>query len=52
VPLGDAEKRYFSVAHRRPAASATPTGFEMGSGMSINPVLPEDAAIALRSVAP
>jgi len=27
---------------------ATPAGFELGSAMSINPVLPEDAAAALR----
>lgn len=29
----------------------TPAGFELGSGMSINPVLPEDAAEYLQSVA-
>lgn len=29
----------------------TPAGFELGSGMSINPVLPEDATEYLRSVA-
>lgn len=28
----------------------TPAGFEMGSGMSINPILPEEAATFLRSI--
>lgn len=29
----------------------TPAGFELGSGMAINPVLPEDAVEYLRSIA-
>jgi UDPglucose--hexose-1-phosphate uridylyltransferase len=51
APLGDEEKRYFLWHIDVLPRLATPAGFEMGSGMSINPVLPEDATITLRSVA-
>jgi len=46
----DGEREYGYVWHLRilPKLS-TPAGFEIGSGMSINTVPPEDAALALRS---
>lgn len=48
APLGDEEKRYFLWHVDVLPRLATPAGFELGSGMSINPVLPEEAAAALR----
>jgi len=49
APLGDEEKRYFLWHVDVLPRIATPAGFELGSGMSVNPVLPEEAAEALRS---
>lgn len=51
APLGDEGKRYFAWHVDVLPRLSTPAGFELGSGMSINPVLPEDAAEALRRVA-
>jgi UDPglucose--hexose-1-phosphate uridylyltransferase len=47
---GDEEKPYFSWHIRILPRLTTPAGFELGSGMSINTVLPEDAAEYLRKV--
>jgi UDPglucose--hexose-1-phosphate uridylyltransferase len=47
--LGDEQKPHFLWHVDVLPRLATPAGFELGSGMSINPVLPEDAARALRS---
>ena len=47
---GDEDKPYFSWHIRIVPRLTTPAGFEMGSGMSINTVLPEDAAEYLRKV--
>jgi UDPglucose--hexose-1-phosphate uridylyltransferase len=50
APRGDEDKEYFLWhAAIRPRLT-TPAGFELGSGMSINPMLPEEAARALREV--
>ena len=45
---GDEDKQYFMWHVRILPRLATPAGFELGSGMSINTVLPEDAAHFLR----
>ncbi len=45
---GDEDKPYFMWHVRILPRLATPAGFELGSGMSINTVLPEDAAHFLR----
>jgi UDPglucose--hexose-1-phosphate uridylyltransferase len=47
---GDEDKPYFCWHLRILPRLATPAGFEMGSGMSINTVLPEEAADYLRHV--
>lgn len=47
---GDDDKPYFSWHIRILPRLTTPAGFEMGSGMSINTVLPEDACEFLRKV--
>ncbi|MBI3862869.1 MAG: galactose-1-phosphate uridylyltransferase [Planctomycetia bacterium] len=47
---GDEDKPYFSWHIRILPRLSTPAGFELGSGMSINTVLPEDAADYLRKV--
>lgn len=47
---GDEDKPYFTWHLRILPRLATPAGFELGSGMSINTVLPEDAAEYLRQV--
>jgi UDPglucose--hexose-1-phosphate uridylyltransferase len=47
---GDEDKPYFSWHIRILPRLTTPAGFELGSGMSINTVLPEDAAEFLRKV--
>ncbi|MEX2185495.1 MAG: galactose-1-phosphate uridylyltransferase [Pirellulales bacterium] len=44
VPRGDEGKEYFLWHMRILPRLTTPAGFELGSGMSINTVLPEDAA--------
>lgn len=43
VPRGDEDKEYFLWHIRIVPWITTPAGFELGSGMSINTVLPEDA---------
>jgi UDPglucose--hexose-1-phosphate uridylyltransferase len=43
VPRGDEDKEYFLWHLRIVPRLTTPAGFELGSGMSINAVLPEDA---------
>lgn len=43
VPRNDEEEEYFLWHIRILPRLATPAGFELGSGMSINTVLPEDA---------
>jgi hypothetical protein len=50
VPRGDEDKQYFLWHVQILPRLTTPTGFELGSGMSINTVLPEDAADFLRAV--
>lgn len=50
VPRGDEDKKYF-LWHIEIVPRLTRTaGFELGSGMTINTVLPEDAARSLREV--
>jgi UDPglucose--hexose-1-phosphate uridylyltransferase len=48
APRGDEDKEYFRWHFRVIPRLATPAGFELGSGMSINTVLPEDASRFLR----
>jgi UDPglucose--hexose-1-phosphate uridylyltransferase len=50
VSRGDESKDYFLWHIRILPRLTTPAGFELGSGMSINTVLPEDAAQHLREV--
>jgi UDPglucose--hexose-1-phosphate uridylyltransferase len=50
VPRGDERKEYFLWHIRILPRLTTPAGFELGSGMSINTVLPEDAARFLNDV--
>lgn len=50
VPRGDERKEYFLWHIRILPRLTTPAGFEMGSGMSINTVLPEEAAKFLNEV--
>jgi UDPglucose--hexose-1-phosphate uridylyltransferase len=51
VPRGDQDKDYFLWHIRILPRLATPAGFELGSGMSINTVLPEDAVAFLSEIA-
>jgi len=51
VPRGEEGKEYFLWHIRIVPRLTTPAGFELGSGMSINTVLPEEAATYLREVA-
>lgn len=50
VPRGDEDKEYFLWHVRILPRLTTPAGFELGSGMSINTILPEDAAAFVREV--
>jgi UDPglucose--hexose-1-phosphate uridylyltransferase len=50
VPRGEEDKEYFRWHMRILPRLTTPAGFELGSGMSINTVLPEQAAAFLREV--
>ncbi len=50
VPRGEENKDYFRWHMRILPRLSTPAGFELGSGMSINSVLPEEAAAFLREV--
>jgi UDPglucose--hexose-1-phosphate uridylyltransferase len=51
VARGDEDKEYFLWHIRILPRLTTPAGFELGSGMSINTVMPEDAAAFLGEVA-
>jgi UDPglucose--hexose-1-phosphate uridylyltransferase len=48
VPNGDDDKEYFLWHVRVLPRLSTPAGFELGSGMSINTTMPEEAAAFLR----
>jgi UDPglucose--hexose-1-phosphate uridylyltransferase len=50
VPRGDEDQEYFLWHIQILPRLTTPAGFELGSGMSINTVLPEEAAEYLRQV--
>ena len=50
VSRGDEDKEYFLWHIQILPRLTTPAGFELGSGMSINTVMPEEAASFLRSV--
>ena len=50
APLADEDNGYYRWHLDVLPRLATPAGFELGSGMAINPVLPEEAASALREV--
>ncbi|MGE5195015.1 MAG: galactose-1-phosphate uridylyltransferase, partial [Deltaproteobacteria bacterium] len=50
VSRGDEDKSYFLWHIRILPRLTTPAGFELGSGMSINTVLPEEATEYLRNV--
>jgi UDPglucose--hexose-1-phosphate uridylyltransferase len=50
APRGDEDKRYLLWHLEILPRLGKPAGFELGSGMSINPVLPEEAASFLREV--
>jgi UDPglucose--hexose-1-phosphate uridylyltransferase len=50
VPRGEEHGEYFLWHIQIRPRLIQPAGFEMGSGMSINPVLPEAAAALLRDV--
>lgn len=51
VARGDEDKEYFLWHIRILPRLTTPAGFELGSGMSINTVMPEDAVAFLSEVA-
>jgi UDPglucose--hexose-1-phosphate uridylyltransferase len=48
VPVGDEHLEYFIWHIRILPRLATPAGFELGSGMSVNPSCPEETAALLR----
>src|SRR5438094_9720120 len=48
APPGDESREYFVWHIRIVPRLAIPAGFELGSGMAINPTLPEETADALR----
>lgn len=50
APRGDDDQEYFLWHIRILPRLSTPAGFELGSGMSINTVMPEDAARFLNDV--
>jgi UDPglucose--hexose-1-phosphate uridylyltransferase len=49
APVGDEHREYFVWHLRILPRLATAAGFELGSGMAVNPSLPETAAATLRS---
>jgi len=51
-PRGDEDKWYFLWHMEIVPRLTKPAGFELGSGMAINTVLPEQAAESLREVEP
>jgi UDPglucose--hexose-1-phosphate uridylyltransferase len=50
APRGEEDSEYFSWHIQILPRLTTPAGFELGSGMSINTMLPEDATRFVRSV--
>lgn len=50
APRGDEDKRYFLWHIDILPRLSPPAGFELGSGMSINPILPEEATKFLKEV--
>ena len=48
APPGDESREYFVWHLRIVPRLATPAGFELGSGMAINPTLPEETAELMR----
>jgi UDPglucose--hexose-1-phosphate uridylyltransferase len=48
APVGDEHREYFVWQLRIVPRLATAAGFELGSGMAVNPTLPETAAATLR----
>lgn len=50
APPGDESREYFVWHLRVIPRLATPAGFEFGSGMAINPTLPEETAELMRGV--
>jgi UDPglucose--hexose-1-phosphate uridylyltransferase len=48
APVGDEHREYFVWHLRIVPRLAIAAGFELGSGMAVNPSLPEDTAAALR----
>lgn len=50
APAGDEQQEYFIWHIRIIPRISTPAGFELGSGMAVNPTCPEDTAAELRSV--
>lgn len=50
APRGDEDKRYFLWHIEILPRLIKPAGFELGSGMAINPVLPEESARFLRAM--
>jgi UDPglucose--hexose-1-phosphate uridylyltransferase len=48
APPGDEGREYFIWHVRIVPRLATPAGFELGSGMAVNPASPEDTAMILR----
>ena len=51
APPGDENREYFVWHLRVIPRLATPAGFELGSGMAINPTLPEETAELMRRAA-
>ena len=49
APVGDEQREYFIWHIRIVPRLATPAGFELGSGMAVNPSCPEDTAAVLRA---
>jgi UDPglucose--hexose-1-phosphate uridylyltransferase len=49
APPGDETRPYFMWHVRILPRLATPAGFELGTGMAVNPSCPEDTALVLRS---
>ena len=49
APIGDEHREYFVWHLRVLPRIAVPAGFELGSGMAVNPSLPEEAAATLRA---
>lgn len=49
APVGDEQREYFIWHVRIVPRLSTPAGFELGSGMAVNPACPEDTAAQLRA---